>query len=430
MARKSQETPVESSESLITSLIDGTHFNFIGSNGEVGRGSLSDKPLVETPLHAVNCLIGGGLPLGAMIEVFGPSASGKSSVMYETLGNFQKQYPEGVAFIIDSESSTDDSRLRQLGVDPLRAPRMGAATLEDGFEQIIKILNKMTGDPRYKDFPVLILWDTIAACPTRAQSKEGNMYAGGMAERARILKSSLTTIFPLLEKQNVLLVLLNQVMAEIGGWRPGVTTAGGNALKHDVHLKFELKGGKTEYDGVFPIYKYSTLSVPKSKISPIMSDFPIILDITKGGLVDRGGSLAWWICNLTTPAIFKQGSWWSVEDWVYEKYQKVWDKFPSLSGKFRQSSVYELSRSDDNFIDFLQLIWIDLISERYVLQRDVCKNFRDKILVRLSSSLGLSIEDVYPTDIKEETALSEESSNDLVSDLESLYSSTETEENS
>lgn len=51
-----------------------------------------------------------------------------------------------------------------------------------------------------------------------------------MAERARILKSSLMNIFPLIEKQNVLLVLLNQVMAEIGGWRPGVTSAGGNAL--------------------------------------------------------------------------------------------------------------------------------------------------------------------------------------------------------
>ena len=71
---------------------------------------------------------------------------------------------------------------------------------------------------------------TIAATPTRAQIKTGEMYGGGMAERARILKSSLTNIFPLIEKQNVLLVLLNQVMAEIGGWRPGVTSAGGNAL--------------------------------------------------------------------------------------------------------------------------------------------------------------------------------------------------------
>lgn len=215
---------------LINDLIDGTQFNFIGQNGEQGKGSLSDKPKVETPIHALNCLLGGGLPLGAILEVYGPNAAGKSSLMYETLGNFQKQYPEGVAFIIDSETSTDDTRLRQMGVDPARAPRMGASTLEDGFEQIIKILKKMVNDKRYKGFPVFIIWDTIAAPPTRAQLEEGKMYAGGMAERARILKSSLTNVFTLIEKQNVLLVLLNQVMAEIGGWRPGETSAGGNAL--------------------------------------------------------------------------------------------------------------------------------------------------------------------------------------------------------
>lgn len=71
---------------------------------------------------------------------------------------------------------------------------------------------------------------TIAAAPTRAQLAEGKMYAGGMAERARILKTALMTVFPLIEKQNVLLVLLNQVMADIGGWRPGITSGGGNAL--------------------------------------------------------------------------------------------------------------------------------------------------------------------------------------------------------
>lgn len=228
--RKVSEVSQEESGNLIADLISGSQFKFIGQDGEEGKGSLSDKPKVETPLVALNDLLGGGLPLGSILEVFGPNASGKSSFMYETLGNFQKQYPNGVSFIIDTETSTDDARLRQLGVDPLRAPRMGAATLEDGFEQINLIMKKMVDNERYKGFPVFILWDTIASAPTRSQAKSGEMYSGGMAERARILKTALMTIFPLIEKQNVILVLLNQVMAEIGGWRPGVTSAGGNAL--------------------------------------------------------------------------------------------------------------------------------------------------------------------------------------------------------
>ena len=163
MPKKKVEVPQGTSGSAINDLIEGTEFNFI-KEGE-SKGSLSNKPKVETPIIALNDLLGGGLPLGAIVEIFGPNASGKSSMMYETLGNFQKQYPEGVAFIIDSEASTDDSRLRQLGVDPLRAPRMGASSLEDGFEQIVNILKKMAGDDRYKDFPVLIVWDKLKLCP-------------------------------------------------------------------------------------------------------------------------------------------------------------------------------------------------------------------------------------------------------------------------
>ena len=163
MAKSKDKTFDESSQSLISDLISDSSFKFIGQDGEDGKGSLSDKPKVETPLVALNDLLGGGLPLGAILEVFGPNASGKSSFMYETLGNFQRQYPNGVAFIIDTETSTDNSRLIQLGVDPMRAPRMGAATLEDGFEQINKIVKKMIDDERYKGFPVMILWDRL--CP-------------------------------------------------------------------------------------------------------------------------------------------------------------------------------------------------------------------------------------------------------------------------
>lgn len=388
MAKKVEEKVVQT-EDLVTDLISGTSFNLIDQNNQ-GKGSLSDKPKVETPLYALNCLLGGGLPLGAILEVYGPNASGKSSFMYETLGNFQRQYPNGVAFILDTETSTDNSRLRQLGVDPLRAPRMGAATLEDGFEQINKIVSKMVNDDRYKGFPVMILWDTIASAPTRAQVKTGEMYGGGMAERARIIKSALMTIFPLIEQQNILLVLLNQVMAEIGGWKPGLTTAGGNALKHDVHLKLEITGGKTSYDGVYATRKYSELGISKSKISPIMGGFPVTIDITRGGVIDRVESFVWWMTKLD---IFKQSAWWSVEETYYERYKDYWDRFKGFYPHFRQAYLYEYAREHPDFVDFLMLVWLDAISDRYVLQKEVVKDMRDQVLARLELPREVTSED-------------------------------------
>ena len=422
MARAKKDTgepEVIPAGSLISNLIKDTDFKFIGQDGETGKGSLTDKLKVETPVYALNDLLGGGIPLGCILEVFGPNASGKSSLMYETLGNFQRQYPNGVAFIIDSESSTDDARLRQLGVDPMRAPRMGAGTLEDGFEQIVKILNKMVANPQYKDFPVMIIWDTIAATPTRAQAKEGGMYAGGMAEKARIIKSSLSTIFSLVEKQNVLLVLLNQVMAEIGGWHPGVTSSGGNALKHDVHLKFEINGGKTEFSGVFATTKESKISITKSKVSPIMNNIPITLDITQGGVIDREKSLVDWMTELN---IFKQAAWWQLEDWAYARYKAMWDKFGGFVPHFRKGYLFELAKQNPDFVAFLRLIWVDMISERYTLQREVCKEVKDALERQLIQNLGLTYEEMHPSNqesIPEPPA--EVSPEDALSTLSTLF---------
>jgi len=413
MPKKKVEVPQGTSGSAINDLIEGTEFNFI-KEGE-SKGSLSNKPKVETPIIALNDLLGGGLPLGAIVEIFGPNASGKSSMMYETLGNFQKQYPEGVAFIIDSEASTDDSRLRQLGVDPLRAPRMGASSLEDGFEQIVNILKKMAGDDRYKDFPVLIVWDTIAATPSRAQITTGDMYGGGMAERARIIKNSLANIFPLIENQNALIVLLNQVMAEIGGWKPGITSAGGNGLKHDVHMRIEVNGGKTNYDGVFATDKESKLSITKSKVSPIMNGIPISIDITRGGVIDRTKSFVWWM-TLVNPTLFKSGAWFSLENWVYDRYRPYWDKIGGFYPRFRQKELYDRAATDSNLVDLLQLIWLDLISERYTLQKEVCKGLKSEVETRLRINLDISDEDFIIPEVDPETG------EVLDSDLEELSS--------
>ena len=400
MAKKQDSNEVKSNN-LIADLINGSEFSFISSK-DISDGSLTDKRRVKTPIYAFNDLIGGGLPLGCIVEVFGPNASGKSSLMYETLGNFQKEYSDGVAFIIDSEASTDNNRLQQLGVDVSRCPRMGASTLEDGFEQIVKILNKMVDNPAYKGFPVMIMWDTIAAVPTRAQSKEGDMYAGGLAEKARIIKTSLTNIIHLVEKQNVLLVLLNQVTAEIGGYHPGLTSSGGNGLKHDAHLKINIKGGKTEFDGIFAVEKRSTISVEKSKISPIINNIPFIINIEEGGIINKTDSLVEWM-TLVNPALFKQSQWWKLEDWVYERYKIYWDKIGGFDQQFRQKKLYELAKENKSFVLLLRLIWVDLVSDRYTLQREVCKKTKENIYNELNKSLNISEKDIANYNVNVET---------------------------
>lgn len=181
-------------------------------------------------------------------------------------------------------------------------------------------------------------------------------------------------------------------------------------------MRLEVNGGKTDYDGVYAVTKYSTLSVSKSKVSPIMNNFPIIIDITKGGVIDRAGSFVWWMADLTSPTVFKKASWWSLEDWVYEKYKPYWDKFSKFYPRFRQQALYDESRSNPSFLDFLQLIWLDLISGRYVLQAEVVKDFRSRLETSLMINLGINYEDLHPV-VEQGSSVSSDDLSDLASAL-------------
>jgi len=428
MARRKSVENVSSEEStnLVASLIEGSSFEFVSSD----KGSLTDRPYVETPIIALNCLLGGGLPLGSLVEVFGPNASGKSSILYETLGNFQKKYPNGVAFIVDTESSTDDTRLRQLGVDPSRAPRTGAPTLEDGFNQITNILTKMANDSRYDGFPVMIMWDTIANSGLRTQINEGADYNRMVAmERARILKYHLMKLFPLIEKLNVLIVLLNQATVDMSGFHPGITSSGGNALQHNIHLRIKVDGGQTEYDGVFPAIKNSKLSLLKSKISPLMNNFRVRIDIRNGGTVNKNTSLTYWMIDL---GLWNNGAWWTWKDEWYQKYKPYIDKFPVFEGnrKFRQVELWDnkLIAGDQNFIKLLSLIWTDLICENYSLQSKVCSHLRTQLIADLMNNLGLTYEDInrQETTAPESELVSEDSQESVEELLEALTGTVDT----
>lgn len=329
---------------------------------------------IPTPSLALNGFLGGGLPTGILVEAYGKPTSGKSTFMYEVAGNFQKQYPEGVVALIETEASIDHLRMRQLGLDVEKALVLPSATLETAFEQLTSLLGKI--EELDKDTPVMVIWDSLAGCPSRAQYDTNNPYAGGMAERARLIKTGLTTVLPRISKLNVLVVLINQVSADIGGYRPSLGSSGGNALKHDIHLKLKFGSGKTEMDGAFAMTKYSSIEIDKSKISPLYKSFDLVIDISKGGKVDKIQSF---LLTLSTTDMFKQsGGWYSIN----EKYSDKYPQFKNIelfSGKFRWKALVEELIANEYLVKLFELIWTDIVSEKYELQKLVCKDYRDSL---------------------------------------------------
>ena len=188
---------------------------------------------VPTPLYVVNCIYGGGIPLGVIGEISGPPSSGKSTFSYQCMGNYQKLYPEGVPVVYDQESSMDDTRLRVLGVDTDKLLRRPATSMEDAFASMFTILEKLSNlmdkRPNISSFQI---YDTISTGGTNKQHQatmEGKavMNAGGMQEAPRILKQNLANVFPYLEKFPIFLGLLNQVFTQMGTYTSSIGSGGG-----------------------------------------------------------------------------------------------------------------------------------------------------------------------------------------------------------
>lgn len=156
MARKNKEEVIEF-DNPIEALAHGTGFE-LGIMTKV----LNSRKKVHTPIEALNCILGGGLPFGTVAQSYGEPKVGKSTWMYQMMGEFQRQYPSGISAIIDSESSADNDRLTYLGVNINKVLRLPATSIESGFLSLLKMLSNKEDNSKLKDVPVFVVWDTIS----------------------------------------------------------------------------------------------------------------------------------------------------------------------------------------------------------------------------------------------------------------------------
>ena len=216
------------SNDFFSDLLKDTEFK-VASEGSL----MHSRKKVRTPLLVLNCIYGGGLPLGVMSEISGAPGSGKSTFLYQCMGNYQKEYPDGVPVIYDMEASMDNSRLAALGIDVKRVLRLPATSMEDAFVNMFKILKKL--EDMIKDKPNIStfqIYDSLAAGGTEKQHKAvdagGNAFgAGTIMEPQRILKQNLSNVLPFMEKYPMFLGLINQVFTQVNAYGGASLGSGG-----------------------------------------------------------------------------------------------------------------------------------------------------------------------------------------------------------
>ncbi|MDO8452484.1 MAG: recombinase RecA [bacterium] len=243
--------------------------------------------VIPTGSIALDLALGvGGLPRGRVIEIYGPEASGKTTVCLHVVAEIQKK--GGTAAFIDVEHALDPARAEAIGVniDDL------IISQPDTGEQALEIVETLV---RSGAVDVVVI-DSVAALVPRAEI-EGEMGDAVMGAQARLMSQALRKLTGAIARTKTTVLFTNQLRLKIGVmFGNPETTPGGLALKFYASVRIDIRKIEQIKDGELVIGSRHRARIVKNKVAPPfrVAEFDIMNDggISKtGGLVDVGVEL-------------------------------------------------------------------------------------------------------------------------------------------
>lgn len=373
--RKSSDESAEQFDNAIEALAKGTGFQ-LGIKTKV----LTSRNRVRTPIEVLNILLGGGLPFGTVAQSYGPPKVGKSTWLYQMMGIFQKQYPNGISVIIDNEASADNERISFLGVDTNKVLRLPASSIEAGFLALLKMLENKSNSEQLKDVPVFVIWDTISKGLAQDNSTQSRMNA---QDRARIIKNYMSPVIAEIEKHDFILGLLNQVIYNTDSYgNKKMDSGGGIALKHDVHFSTRLTPGSDTWEGNFLVRRATRMDIDKSKIGPEIGNIPILLDIREGGIIDEVGSFLEYF--LWGGFINQTSGWYKIKELLEaNKLNPFYKIYADKDSSYRYGDLLNMIKENPDFYHALRLFFMNYLADMYKLQAKVMHDYTEECVAIL-----------------------------------------------
>ncbi|MEN8219436.1 MAG: recombinase RecA [Pseudomonadota bacterium] len=257
-----------------------------------------DVKTVPTGSLGLDIALGvGGLPMGRVVEIYGPEASGKTTLTLQIAAEIQKQ--GGLAAFVDAEHALDSRYAERIGVDVgelyLAQPNNG----EEALEITDTLVRSGTFD--------LVVIDSVAALTPKAEI-EGDMGDSHMGLQARLMSQALRKLTANINRTNTLVIFINQIRMKIGVmFGNPETTTGGNALKFYSSVRLEIRriGAVKRSDEV--IGNETRVKVVKNKVAPPFKE--VLFDIIYGEGISHESELI--DLGVKYDLIEKAGAWYS-----------------------------------------------------------------------------------------------------------------------
>ena len=208
---------------------------------------------IPTGFLPLDAILGGGWPVGRAVEVFGAEGKGKSALAHMAIKSVQAA--GGTAMLLDFEAALDTNKLTQLGIDTSRLIYYQPDYVEQAWGVIWSTVDYLHASK--PDAPFLIVWDSVAASPPKAELEDETGEKSRVGLLAKAMARGCRQLFKAIAKVRACMMWVNQIRDKIGafGFGPQVETPGGRALKFAASIRLwiaytkRIKGGEDEVSG-------------------------------------------------------------------------------------------------------------------------------------------------------------------------------------